>query len=182
MLLALARKLQRGIDAGEIDSMAAVGTALGVTRSRVSQILDLALLPIAVKEDVLFAESVDGREVVTERWLRGKGGSGVARGDGVLTGRGPGGRLRELRDHSRMIRDFREGGAWEPRGAAQQPTSTRFRGTLVCARVDSTSQTGARLPFGSLPSNAPVGTQRDLLWQIRHAATFLFSSDGCTQP
>ena len=34
-----------------------------------SQILDLALLPVAVQEEVLFAESVDGLEVVTERGL-----------------------------------------------------------------------------------------------------------------
>ena len=43
-------KLQRALDAGEIDSMAAIAKALGVTRARVTQILDLAPLPVAVQE------------------------------------------------------------------------------------------------------------------------------------
>ena len=43
----------------------------GLTRARVTQLLDLTLLPVPVQERVLVLEAVDGVEVVTERGLRG---------------------------------------------------------------------------------------------------------------
>ena len=60
--LALALKLQQMIDAGEIRDRAEIARRLGVTRSRVSQMMRLTLLPVAVQERILFLEAVDGRE------------------------------------------------------------------------------------------------------------------------
>ncbi len=60
--LALALKLQQMIDAGEIRDRAEIARRLGVTRARVTQMMRLALLPIAEQERVLFLEAVDGRE------------------------------------------------------------------------------------------------------------------------
>ena len=76
VLLALAHRLREAIDEGVVESAAEAARLLGVTRARVTQILDLALLPVAVQEEILFAEAADGREPVTERGLRS--GSGLA--------------------------------------------------------------------------------------------------------
>ena len=43
---------------------------LGLTRARVTQLLDLTLLAPDIQEKILFAESVDGAELVSERKLR----------------------------------------------------------------------------------------------------------------
>ena len=60
--LALAHKLQQAIDEGRIEDRAHVARMLGVTRARVTQIMNLLLLPVAEQERVLFLEAVDGRE------------------------------------------------------------------------------------------------------------------------
>ena len=69
-MLALAHKLQRAIDCGEYESRAALSRAYGLSRARITQLLDLLLLAPDIQERVLFLESVDGREVVGERALR----------------------------------------------------------------------------------------------------------------
>lgn len=74
VLLALAHRLQEAIDEGVVGSAAEAAGLLGVSRARVTQIMDLALLPVAAQEELLFAVAVDGREPVTERGMRAKGG------------------------------------------------------------------------------------------------------------
>ena len=71
VMLALAWKIRGAIDEGVVESQAEVAERLGLTRARVTQVMDLTLLPVSVQERVLFLEAVDGVEVVTERGLRG---------------------------------------------------------------------------------------------------------------
>jgi hypothetical protein len=47
-----------------------VARKLGLTRTRVAQLLDLTLLAPGIQEQILFAESVDGIEPMAERQLR----------------------------------------------------------------------------------------------------------------
>ena len=69
-MLALAHKLQRAIDCGEYESRADLARAYGLSRARITQLLDLLLLAPDIQERVLFLESVDGRELVGEWALR----------------------------------------------------------------------------------------------------------------
>jgi hypothetical protein len=73
LLLALAHRLQEAIDDGIVEHAAEAARLLGVSRARVTQLLDLTLLPVAVQERVLFAKAVDGKEPVTERGMRRRG-------------------------------------------------------------------------------------------------------------
>jgi ParB-like chromosome segregation protein Spo0J len=54
--LALAHALQARLDAGEFRDHADMARALGFTRARVSQIMDLLLLAPDIQEEVLFAD------------------------------------------------------------------------------------------------------------------------------
>jgi ParB-like chromosome segregation protein Spo0J len=69
-MLALAHHLQRAIDDGLVPDHAAIGRALGFTRPRVTQLLDLTLLAPDIQLHVLELEAVDGVEPVSERALR----------------------------------------------------------------------------------------------------------------
>jgi hypothetical protein len=68
--LALAHMIQRAIDRGEIRDQAEVARRLGVTRARMTQILDLTLLAPDLLEETLFLESIDGREPLSEHAFR----------------------------------------------------------------------------------------------------------------
>ena len=68
--LALAHKLQQAIDTGVVADRAEVARTLGLTRARITQIMNLLLLPVVEQERLLFLEAVDGREPVTERGHR----------------------------------------------------------------------------------------------------------------
>jgi hypothetical protein len=70
-MLALAHHLQRTIDEGLFADRAAVARKLGLTRARVTQLLDLLLLAPRIQEAVLMLEAVDGVEPICERKLRG---------------------------------------------------------------------------------------------------------------
>ena len=70
IMLALAHKLQRMLDEGQVSSQAEIARMLGVTPARVTQILDLTLLPTDIQESVLTLRVPSGREPVTERHLR----------------------------------------------------------------------------------------------------------------
>ncbi|MBM4321206.1 MAG: hypothetical protein FJ125_14960 [Deltaproteobacteria bacterium] len=70
VMLALAHKLQAAIDEGKAVDRADVARRLGLTRARISQLLDLTLLAPDIQEEVLFLEAVDGVEPVTKRGLR----------------------------------------------------------------------------------------------------------------
>jgi predicted XRE-type DNA-binding protein len=70
IMLALAHKIQQAIDRGAVSDRAEVARKLGLTRARVTQLLDLTLLAPNIQERILFAESVDGLETTCERTLR----------------------------------------------------------------------------------------------------------------
>lgn len=56
IMLALAHKLQQAIDTGKVKDRAEVARRLGVTRARVTQIMNLTLMPVAEQERVLGTE------------------------------------------------------------------------------------------------------------------------------
>jgi hypothetical protein len=68
--LALAHHLQAAIDRGAITDRADVARKLGLTRARVTQLLDLLLLAPDIQMAVLQLEAVDGAEPMAERTLR----------------------------------------------------------------------------------------------------------------
>jgi len=69
-MLALANDLQDKLDRGEHQDLASLAKEMGISRSRLTRLLDLALLAPDIQEQVLFLEAVDGKEPVTERALR----------------------------------------------------------------------------------------------------------------
>ena len=68
---ALAHQIQGVIDRGEIRDQAEAARQLGLTRARLTQILDLTRLAPHLQEKVLLLETIDGREPLSERTLRG---------------------------------------------------------------------------------------------------------------
>lgn len=68
--LALAHQIQRLIDRGEIRNQAEAARRLGVTRARLTQIMDLTLLAPDVQEEVLFRMSADSVEPFHGRAMR----------------------------------------------------------------------------------------------------------------
>jgi hypothetical protein len=73
VMLALAHKIQDAVDRGVVRDRAEVARRLGLTRARVTQIMDLTLLAPSIQEQILFTESVDGVEPMSERDLRSIG-------------------------------------------------------------------------------------------------------------
>jgi hypothetical protein len=69
-MLALAHKIQNAIDRGIVKDRAEVARKLGLTRARVTQLLDLTLLAPGIQEQLLFLESMDGLEPMRECVLR----------------------------------------------------------------------------------------------------------------
>ena len=70
VMLALAHTILQAIDRGEIRDQADAARRLGVTRARITQVVDLSFLPPDLQETILFLEARDGREPVGERGLR----------------------------------------------------------------------------------------------------------------
>jgi hypothetical protein len=68
--LAFARTIQRAIDRGEVRDQAEAARRLGLTRARLTQILDLTFLAPDLQEEIIFLEAVDGVEPLSERALR----------------------------------------------------------------------------------------------------------------
>src|SRR5262245_25532910 len=68
--LALAHSLQRRLDAGEFGDQAEMARALGFTRARVSQLLDLLLLAPDIQEEILLLQCAPGRQPLHEVHLR----------------------------------------------------------------------------------------------------------------
>jgi hypothetical protein len=68
--LALAHALQRRVDTGEFADYADMARALGFTRARVTQIMDLLLLAADIQEEILFLEIAPGAQPISERALR----------------------------------------------------------------------------------------------------------------
>lgn len=69
-MLALAHHIQWAIERGDVVDAATVARRLGLTRARVSQLLDLCLLAPDIQEEILVLEAVDGAEPMAERALR----------------------------------------------------------------------------------------------------------------
>jgi hypothetical protein len=69
-LLAFAHHTERRIADGEIADRAAAARELGVTRARLTQILDLALLAPDIQEEILAGEVEPGYDPINERALR----------------------------------------------------------------------------------------------------------------
>ena len=70
VMLALAHKIQDAIDRGVAPDRAEVARRLGLTRARLTQLMDLTLLAPDLQEKILFLESVDGVEPMSEREVR----------------------------------------------------------------------------------------------------------------
>ena len=70
-LLALAHYIDEKIRAGEIADLAEAARELGLTRARVTQIMNAALLAPAIQEAILaLPAATNGRDPVTEHQLR----------------------------------------------------------------------------------------------------------------
>ena len=65
-MLALAHHVERLIEAGELESYSAAALALGITRARLTQVMNLLLLAPQIQDEVLLANRTKG-----ERSLRG---------------------------------------------------------------------------------------------------------------
>lgn len=70
LMLALAHRIERQIASGELADRAQAARTLGLTSARVSQLCDLLLLAPDIQDELLFLESIDGVEPITERALR----------------------------------------------------------------------------------------------------------------
>lgn len=70
LMLALAHKIDAAIAAGRLHDQADAARRLDLTPARVTQLLALLALAPDLQERVLFLESVDGLEPLTERALR----------------------------------------------------------------------------------------------------------------
>lgn len=68
--LALAHALQRRVDSGEFADYATMARALGFTRARVTQLMDLLLLAPDIQTEILFLEVPPGEQPISERRLR----------------------------------------------------------------------------------------------------------------
>jgi hypothetical protein len=77
VMLALAHKIQQAIDRGAVRDRAEVARRLGLTRARITQLVDLSLLAPDLQEQFLFAESIDGVEPMSEQKVRAVAGSWV---------------------------------------------------------------------------------------------------------
>lgn len=69
-MLALAHHIQGAIDRRVVADRAEVARKLGLTRARITQLLDLTLLAPDLQARVLELEAVDGVEPLTERQVR----------------------------------------------------------------------------------------------------------------
>ena len=70
-LLALAHRIDGMIRAGEIEDLATAASLCGVTRARMTQVMNLLLLAPQIQEAILDLQPVtNGRDRVTERQLR----------------------------------------------------------------------------------------------------------------
>ena len=69
-MLALAHEFQRLLDEGEVPDRATLAAQVGLTRARITQIMDLLLLAPDIQEAVLTACGLISGSLATERRLR----------------------------------------------------------------------------------------------------------------
>jgi hypothetical protein len=70
VMLALAHKIQQAVDRGVVRDRAEVARRLGLTRARVTQLLDLTLLAPDLQEQALDLIAVNGVEPICEPSMR----------------------------------------------------------------------------------------------------------------
>ena len=70
IMLALAHKIQQAIDRGAVRDRAEVARKLGLTRARVTQLLDLTLLAPNLQNQLLELETGDSLEPICEATIR----------------------------------------------------------------------------------------------------------------
>lgn len=70
LMLALAHRFQRAIERGDYADRADLARQFGLTRARITQLLNLTLLAPDIQEEVLKLEAVDGVQPTSERALR----------------------------------------------------------------------------------------------------------------
>ncbi|MCC6750889.1 MAG: hypothetical protein IT371_24740 [Deltaproteobacteria bacterium] len=70
VMLALAHKIEDAIERGLVRDRAEVARRLGLTRARLTQLMDLALLAPDIQVAVLELEAIDGLEPAAEHTLR----------------------------------------------------------------------------------------------------------------
>lgn len=68
--LALAHALQRRVDSGEFADYAMLARAVGFTRARVGQLMNLLFLAPEIQGEIAFLQAPPGRQALTERALR----------------------------------------------------------------------------------------------------------------
>ncbi len=69
-VLALAHSLQKRVTAGEFRDFATMARALGFTRARMTQLMDLVLLAPDIQAEVLDLRFPPGKQPICERHLR----------------------------------------------------------------------------------------------------------------
>jgi hypothetical protein len=69
VMLSLAHRLRSDLEQGVYENGAAVASALGVTRARITQLFALTFLAPDIQEELLFLEAVDGVEPLSVRAL-----------------------------------------------------------------------------------------------------------------
>jgi len=69
-MLAFAHRVEAAIARGEYQDRADAAEQLGVTRARLTQLMDLMLLAPDLQEELLFSEAFNGLEPMTERGVR----------------------------------------------------------------------------------------------------------------
>ncbi len=70
VLLAQAHHLQKELDHGGCGNRAGLARRHGLTRARLTQILNLLLLAPQIQEEILFMESTRKKDAISERRLR----------------------------------------------------------------------------------------------------------------
>jgi hypothetical protein len=69
-MLAMAHRIDGKVRSGELRDLADAARAIGVTRARMTQIMNLLLLAPAIQGAILDLAPVTGRDPVSERSLR----------------------------------------------------------------------------------------------------------------
>ncbi len=70
MILALARKYERMVNSRKVESFTDLAMKSGLTKARISQLMDLTLLAPDLQRVIMRLQSTDGIEPVTERGIR----------------------------------------------------------------------------------------------------------------
>jgi hypothetical protein len=87
VMLVVAHQIQRAIDRRELAGQAEAARRLGLTRARLTELLDLTLLAPDLQEKLIFEESIGSTPLLPERALRSVGRVRSWEGQRVLHGK-----------------------------------------------------------------------------------------------